>query len=544
MTNLGYAVDAIFSGGVLCALEDSSVRILDLYGGSDEMKVSIRDLVASPLANNMGAHCNCIQLLSYHKGTLAFRYSDLDGSHLLMAVDISNPRGLVHLFAPEPLRSCNKLFVLQTSEYLFYGTHSARATWQGQAEPFHEWLIRGIALRGGEFTTVGHDRTASLSRSQSIQLYGCTGSEIGSTVAFTIHDGYFYAVSSYDAPDVIEIDFTSYYHCTRFPLKDARQSSCQVVHDVFRRQHRDGPLHDGWNTLDLQIDEESDELLIVEGRAEWSSSGRNLSRGIYTHKVNWDEQAAAAARELYHGMTPIDEAFSQIPDPETKYSPTPVLPIWHKHMEKHHLSTSRVGHEVPTLMRSKFRGYNFSSMSFLELGEQSCNCRGAHSYCLRLRSFSRRLIPVPLQRQIEPSAFNSKANRDQDHDQDEKSAAPAFAYSTVKTWPEKYDQAHEIMNLPERMHFSRSTKIKAWMDERSIVYLISAGSTGKLVCLCFDGDASVARLTNAPNNPLPIANPVIRDLSPPRPSYPEHCRTRCMGAPSIRATGSLLRISR
>jgi len=52
------------------------------------------------------------------------------------------------------------------------------------------------------------------------------------------------------------------------------------------------------------------------------------------------------------------------------------------------------------------------------------------------------------------------------------------------------------MNLDPSAQTPSGIDLKAFADERSIVYLIrpsgaSQGAAGKIVCICFDGDASV-----------------------------------------------------
>ena len=151
-------------------------------------------------------------------------------------------------------------------------------------------MLQGVSLGNKDFTVNNEDGTSEQSkRSERIQLHGFAGSEIGSTAAFKLHDGHLYAVTNYDAFDVIEVDFTSYYHCIRIPLNDARQNTCEAARTIFRRQHLDGPVNDCWNTLDLQVDERTKELVIVEGRAEWPYGGGELSRGIYSRKINWED---------------------------------------------------------------------------------------------------------------------------------------------------------------------------------------------------------------------------------------------------------------
>ena len=510
----------IYGDGVVCLLEESSVRIVDLHGSKGERRLHINALLGTLATDDNVCDWNHIQMLSYGHDTLIFRYTDGADQNWLLAAKLSVSGQVQQLIDPERLRSTNRLFALQSEDWLFYGTRSAAARWCNQ--PYREWLIQGISLGGKKFGLVddidGTPRPSS--KTERIQLHSFAGAEIGSSAAFKIHDGYFYGVTNYDAFDVIEVDFTSYYHCIRFPLKRAQQSTCEAARKVYRRQHIDGPVNDGWNTLELQVNEDTNDLMIVEGRAEWPFGGGDLSHGVYSHKLEWDDQDVDAVHEHPARRGPMDDPLSKIPDAETKYSPTPSLPSYHDHMDSDHRDATATA-SIPTLLtRSKWRGYNFSSMVSLQLLELPCSCTDTSAHCLQLRAASRRAM-------AEAGSLGSKgkAPAGDAYGNSKKFRASLYHYSPVSFWPTHCVKMHGTMNLPAHLRRRPATELKTWMDERSIVYIAKAGDLGKVVCLTFDGDAPVAGFRSGVElsfSSMPSSRP--RGRSPRQASDPEHTR--------------------
>jgi hypothetical protein len=72
------------------------------------------------------------------------------------------------------------------------------------------------------------------------------GSEIGSTICFKFYKGFFYALSNQTSFEVKEIDWTSFYHCVRFPLNSPYTDLLQKTKNksMWRRQHREDPIND------------------------------------------------------------------------------------------------------------------------------------------------------------------------------------------------------------------------------------------------------------------------------------------------------------
>jgi hypothetical protein len=110
--------------------------------------------------------------------------------------------------------------VRHTESFLYFGTHSGTGT-----HGHHEWRIQGISL---------DQKPASPPDTKPLQLKDFVGSDIGSTVAFEIHDGYFYAPSNQTSFDVEEVDWTSFYYCIRFRLKQPFKNALEINARIYR----------------------------------------------------------------------------------------------------------------------------------------------------------------------------------------------------------------------------------------------------------------------------------------------------------------------
>jgi hypothetical protein len=128
------------------------------------------------------------------------------------------------------LETTSRLFVRQDASSLFYGTHAHT----NNSHHHREWLIEGTNLETSE-------------RYPPVQLDDFVGTDLGLTVCFEIYNGYFYALSNQTSFDLEEIDWTSYYHCIRFPVADP--TAVQTTKRIWRRQHIEGPINDTWTSL-------------------------------------------------------------------------------------------------------------------------------------------------------------------------------------------------------------------------------------------------------------------------------------------------------
>ena len=243
----------LYCKGVLCYTLDDRVRVLDLHNsGQQETVISIPGLLTRALSDLEDNTKGLFQILYYADNILACLYKELgpDARSWLVAFNKNTKRILV----AEDLMSTDKIFVRHNKRYLYYGTHSEVGT-----DGYKKWVIHGFDYKSRKWFP------------EMIHLPDMVGSEIGSTICFELHNDYFYALSNQTSFEVEEIDWTSFYHCIRFPLNSPCKALLQKTENksMWRRQHQEGPIDDRWTSLRLDEDETTGELKIVESRKEW-----------------------------------------------------------------------------------------------------------------------------------------------------------------------------------------------------------------------------------------------------------------------------------
>ncbi|UPX17397.1 uncharacterized protein EKO05_0007756 [Ascochyta rabiei] len=392
----------------------------------------------------------------------------------------------------------SKLFIRHTSQYLYYGSHTGTSPNDGH----RKWEIRGVALQPGF--------ELSAEQGRPLLLEDFHGSDVGSTVTFEIHDGFFYAVSNQGTYEVEEIDWTSFYNCIRFPLNDPVALAVENDARIYRRQHAEGAIHDSWTDLTLQPDEKTNKLFVVESRREWVGASSKQLRTFYTTCIDFSASELAADEsprddESDPPQLPEDDLLTTLLDSShgASYMPTPRQYSWSRHPE---FSTIDISPRSFILARTKFRTYNYSCSAFMDLVEDETCCRGGTDTspsCLRLRIGSRRVAPALST--TDDFASDSIWRNNQ-------SKMPRFAdstkyrYTPTRMWPPPRStcpcsaRLHRIMNPPSTPGCTAGqTSITAACDERSIVYMIrpryassyqhSTHTLGTVVCIDFGREA-------------------------------------------------------
>jgi hypothetical protein len=371
----------------------------------------------------------------------------------------------------------SKLFVRHTSQYLYYGSHTGISPNDGH----HKWKIWGVALRP--------TLNMPAQQEQPLLLEDFHGSDIGSTVAFEIHAGFFYAVSNQGTYEVEEIDWTSFYNCIRFPLHDPVYKALQTDARVYRRQHAEGAIHDSWTDLTLQHDEETNDFFVVESRREWLGSSSKQARTFYTTRMSFsppnslDNPDSPDASSSAPPQLPANDILTTLLDSSSRanYMPTPRQYSWTRHPE---LGSSDIAQRSFILARTKFRAYNYSCSTFMDLVEDDkcCPDRSLSSpACLRLRIGSRRVAPPTL-----PSATgtNDKANLQQANQPTDGDFVDQthYRYTSIRMWPPPASTCpcaahlHRILNPTLTSPCGANIlqrNITAISDARSIVYMIA-----------------------------------------------------------------------
>ena len=94
-----------------------------------------------------------------------------------------------------------------------------------------------------------------------------------------------------------------------------------------------------------------------------------------------------------------------------------------------------------------------------------------------------------------------------------------FRYSPVLFWPQQNKRLYQVLKLPAELQRHSNVELRAWKDQRCIVYLVSSGGIGKAVCLNFDAYAPVSRFES-----IAYAQLQIRGCLPRLQSDAEHLR--------------------
>ncbi|KAF2126796.1 hypothetical protein P153DRAFT_359141 [Dothidotthia symphoricarpi CBS 119687] len=451
----------LYRQGVICVLDGNTVRVSDVHSSLDTVHLDLTSLtrskhnVASPLLSDAK-----VSLLYYSDDILAVHVTNgsrPSNSHIYaISTNTNSPHG-GRIIQAISIEACSRLFVRHTSRYLYYGTHT------GTGDDGHrKWEIHGVSF----------DQQYPLPKCERpLLLENFHGNDIGSTVAFEIHDNYFYALSNQGTFEVEEVDWTSFYHVIRFPLDQPLPTAVEKNDRLFRRQHAQGPIHDSWTDLTLQHDERTNQLMIVESRREWAQASSRQSRTFYTSDIKFPPKPSSTASspiiEPSDGpMLPENDIYVDVlgSSDNPNYAPTPERLNWMAHPEFHE---DVVSPRSFILARTKFRAYNHSCSSFLDLVEDDrcCNDPSAPP-CLRLRIGSRRPAPPPY-----TTAGNGITSAIPEED-------VKYRHSPIRMWPPPARKCpcaarlHRILNPSVSSH---SRTIIGVLDERSLVYMVKPG---------------------------------------------------------------------
>jgi hypothetical protein len=428
IATIGFCDAYLYCKGVLLYTLDDKVRILDVHNSKEqEIVFSIPGLLNHALSNVRDNRTGHFQILYYSDGIVSCVYRSSTSTHTAWLISFSLKHRNRALLLVRELDSTEKLFVRHNGHFLYYGTHS-----DIDADGHKKWMIYGYEFRKRHWFD------------EKIYLSEMAGSDIGSTVCFEIFSNYFYALSNQTSFEVEEIDWTSFYHCVRFPL----DSPCKALmektrdRDMWRRQHQEGPIDERWMSLQLVADESSGELKIVESRKEWYLGSSKSQRNYYTSDIIFPHHedleddselqttedgcmdtgsdnlnsastengrvhgSMSAAKSVASGSsTGVPDKFHGLFD-NNGVSNSQLLRLIKKDNNPHYLEAPpRLPHETHpgddgsaqptfTLAKTRVRTYHLNCSTFLDLVDDPAptDCYGTQR--LRLRGASRRLGPL------------------------------------------------------------------------------------------------------------------------------------------------------
>ncbi|KAF2740150.1 hypothetical protein EJ04DRAFT_425495 [Polyplosphaeria fusca] len=471
---IGQGTTFVYRQGVLCLLLGNIVRISDLHASTDYVDIDLHSLIhlTSSESSAEAAEGVKVSLLYYYDGVLSVHYekkrrpNDSRILALRTTPHISDEERLVREIS---LEASSKLFVRHTERYLYCGTYTAMGD-----HGHHEWEIRGFSL----------DPQYPLPCVRPVQLEEFFGTDIGSTVTFDIHEGFFYAISNQTSFDVEELDWTSFYHCVRFPLDNPVYDAVQVDTRVYRRQHAEGPIHDSWTDLTLQVDESTNKSLIVESRREWQNGSSRQLRTFYISNLeafipsetdsSSDIDLTTAESSSAPPPLPPNNMYTHLVDNTNNPHYAPLQPRCRYNFHEEFGPGCRTTRSF-AFTKTKFRAYNYSCSSFLDLVEDDRCCNDLMGgRCLRIRVGARRVAP----RDWTPPD-NITSSKDKSANPFIVEDDPVFyRHSNIKIWPPPASNCpcskrlHKILNPPLSSGSEHNRSITGVVDERSLVYLV------------------------------------------------------------------------
>ncbi len=510
---IGSASQFVYDNGLICFQTEDYVCILEtIFGHKFYIPISklLDDLDYDTLFPPKLLHCS--------SALLSVLYSDRDAlrDYLLVFKINFKDKELKRIHCI-PLFSSARIFVRNTEDYLYYGTHSFLGS-----RNHNEWVVQGLSLHGVPFPTEARHASPERTEKESrcVYLTDFTGSGIGSEVSFRIHENTFYAVTNCDDSDVIEVDFTSCYRCYKFPLDNPRVENVRR-HRMYRRQHGEGPLHDSWTNLTLQVDERTNDLVIVEARKEWPEGRSRHSRSFYmTNLVFPDPDEYPGAPPPDVGTAPPNSRFAQLISHRSTYMKSIPRAHWQVHSEERNIFANRHGKSKPPqqfiVAETKFKAYSLSAGTFIDIVDDPSCCNSyadtaKRKSCLRIRTGARHIAPLQLfdSSASKPSPYSSTSRLRSKPAPTRSScwllptdlydAGPPspYAYTPVALWPGggggkgpssmsiADGQAHEALN-PIDAH---GVDVQAASDDRMLVLLLRDGGCGGAAGLSRRGGA-------------------------------------------------------
>ena len=280
---------------------DDRIRILDLHNSASyEIVISIAGLLSHALSEISDNSRGIFQVLYYSDNIISCLYKSNgpDSTAWLIAFNIQTST----IVLAKDLDSTDKIFVRHNQQFLYYGTHSEVGT-----DGYKKWVIYGYDLEKRKWFD------------QRVHLPDMVGSEIGSTICFEFYKGYFYALSNQTSFEVEEIDWTSFYHCVRFPLESPCKELLEKTENknMWRRQHQEGPIDDRWTSLRLDVDEGTGDIRIVESRKEWHLGSSKSWRTYYTTDIIFGDKLRDDDLDILYSSNASASSFSSLTSSST-----------------------------------------------------------------------------------------------------------------------------------------------------------------------------------------------------------------------------------
>ncbi|MCJ1420182.1 hypothetical protein MMC32_006539 [Xylographa parallela] len=369
---------------------------------------------------------------------------------------LEDRRLLLHIQIP----TGQKQFIRHDSKHLISGTYTGTEDSEDDTWKLSYYnLVKGHTSR------------------QRFPSEGFSSADIGSNIVFEIFDEYFYAITNQITVDAESADPSSYYGGCRYSLSEGSLQDAEYWR-IWRRQQREGPIHDLWTDFTMRQDENSRDLVLNESRREWQDGFSKQKRTFYTEPVNpttvcefdaaYKEhlELKKAAVMLQSGDEDeedrtVESSLAAVPD-----FTIPALSLPHKRSaqycqpEYYDLFPAEI--REFSLANTKYRNYNYSTSAFLEIvidRQRLDHCPEFTKYiCLRIGSRISKSFELPNGSLPDTSTTTTNI-----------SVQPNQMYCDggIRLWPpvDAPAKLHKLLNCNPI-----SSKLHAVSDERSIIY--------------------------------------------------------------------------
>lgn len=416
---IGRASSFVYKNDTVCYVEGLTLKVISLRTMRVGFTCPLRPLAGcQDDTSYLGA-----EVLSYDRPDAVVRIMINECADFVMYhMDVDN--GLARHLPHRYFSNVTSIFSRQKDSHIVYGGFTTDGTSR------RSWAIYHVDLRHQDTKLVMRldpmavELIGRLVISQPIELLA---GEIGQTIAFEIHDGFFYAVTNQILGFRDDSTGLTYYRCLCFSLS---QTTPYSVADffIFRRVHAEGPIHDSWTELSLQVDESTNRLVIVEARCEWHVGAGGVSstprRTFYKTPIDISEGFGTLHSKQSKKNRDVYMYYPSKKKVPRKVLPGPLTELPHRQCEPHTEacwippptgSDERHGADACgafpfasetqfAISQTKFRGYSLSASTFVdvvahrpvpETGQphMACDCFVGSPLCLQLRTGTQRQTP-------------------------------------------------------------------------------------------------------------------------------------------------------
>ncbi|KAK1980107.1 hypothetical protein LZ30DRAFT_629825 [Colletotrichum cereale] len=478
------ADEFIYCNGMLCYTHgQESLRLLHLHeSAGSEIVINTRALLQSALGSDLGNSRYKFRPIHFACGIVSCLYSPpkSEGRSRLIILDLQRKI----LLADHHLESTSKLFVRNTREHLYYGTHSLTGD-----DGFKRWALKRF--------DIGKDQWAP----DHLELEDLVGSDIGVTVCFEIFGDHFYGLSSLNSFEVYEGNWTSYYYGFRLPLGSTQAEDLQLTsrNAMWRRQHEEGPIDDRWSTLQLERDSVTGIIMVTECRREWLVAERSSTRTSYRTGLVFSDRRNRSGEESDSDSGSESDTGNRemLLDPPCSTGTIDQTKKQRKHSDLHRGDDGRTTPAI-TLSQCFIRSYNCPCETFIDLVNDP-RASDSMTRRLQLRSISR-------------SSYTGNRHQLQETlaDDPTQDALQSSALNEISWWPPKLDASQkdvrlaELDSLLDPKGHTTCGPISGAMDGRSMVYAVgpqASQSKRPLVFVSFDPAIRLPNTKHWPGGP-------------------------------------------